>query len=310
MKPPASPASRTRPTPGTTSVRAEVERRAGLALHALAELGHRGAQDLEQPVRLLPRALGLGVEDGADQRVAVLRHDVAVAERVAELPRVDAVEVGLDLAVELHVVLQGDVGAGGAHAEPPAHRGASAVGADEVRALKRHDTVGGLAVDVDAGGVLREPDECGRPDDLDGLGQQRHEPVVEARAVDVEEREGGGLADAAVPVDVAEVHVARGRDDALGDLAVGGERLDAEFVQHPAAALVAGERGGVDHQDGAALGRVQRGHDACGSRSDDDGVVAFAARKSHRCRSPLSTVHGAIFSALPTPPEWARRCAG
>ena len=124
--------------PGTTSSRERTDR----ATHAsrsiaLAELRQLVAQYRHRLVLLLVRAARLRIEDGADDRAIALGHDVAVGVAVADVAHVDAVEVGLDLAVEAHPVLQRHVRGDRADAERAAHDRAGAVGADEVLAATR-----------------------------------------------------------------------------------------------------------------------------------------------------------------------------
>ena len=220
MKPAASPASSTRPTPGTTSPAARTHRAAArLALHRLAErVAPR--ERLEHLLVLLVRPLRLRVEHRADDRHVALGHDVAVAEAVADVAHVDAVEVGLELAVDAAEVLQRDVGRGAADAERAAHRRASAVGADQ-------DVGGdgpprrrcGPAATVTPSSVASNAAHGRRGDDgRRSAGSRESSQSSKPRRSTLRKRSSVGLLDVAVPVVIAEVHVARREDDLLGNL--------------------------------------------------------------------------------------------
>jgi hypothetical protein len=97
---------------------------------------------------------------------------------------------------------------------------------------------------------------------------QRSKPGVH-----VEEAHLGRLLYVAVPVVVAEVHVARREDDVLGHGAERLEESERQLVEHPAAALVAGEVRRLDEEHAAALGGVQRRHDPGRACAGDDRVI-------------------------------------
>ena len=234
-----------------------------------AELVHRLLVGFEA-------VLGAGEEDGADDAHVVFGDGVAVAVVVADLARVQAVEVGLH-PTGGDELLQGLVEAQLGHGKAAAHARARPVCThQEVAAhavLLRCGNGRALEDDVDALLVLGAAAKARLAEHGDVAGQHGHEPVIELDAVDVHEAQLGGLFHLHVPVEVAEVDPLGLADERCRQLRDAVEEGLGVLVEHAAAALLARQAHGFDQEDVAVGRRVDGGQHAGWTCPHDDGSV-------------------------------------
>ena len=201
MKPPASPASSTRPRPGDDvgACRGPKARPTPLA-SSDSPSGRVSRSTLEHLLVLLVRALRLGVEDRADDRDVALGHDVGVGELVTDVAHVDAVEVRLDRRPRCGRSPGGHVGrdAPAPRLRRTEERGPSHRSGCGTRPCARSPFCLSVARDARRRPARSRPSSLLRaPSTLSG--SRDDEPVVEPSPVDVGEAQLGGLEDICGP---------------------------------------------------------------------------------------------------------------
>ena len=220
--------------------------------------------------------LGFGEKHRAHNRYIALGHDVAVAIGGVDVARVDAVEIRLDATrLDFYVFLHGGVTLrlrpGGVRAS---HGRASAVGADHPTCMDVRLAAVAAQLHVDTAFLVGAAYEGALVPNVDSVGKQAQEPLVEHGSIHVGEAKRARLLNLAIPVVVAEVHPCRVEHHPMGKWRDAFKEALSIFVEHAAAALAARQRRALhEERPQAGLCRLASRHNTGRSCSHHNKVV-------------------------------------